>query len=205
MQTELLSSGNDRIRFPVNKLMENFKKKLLKQCNLHKVLMSIHPLNAQRSENTQVRYTRVGTWKKSFSSIWKDRKGRGKKSNSVEWKNRAFQELVEKENCRVCDKLRRQTAAEKIPHLLRPKRNYLFIKTTSNTIFVHLIFQTKIDALRKSWCPGQYFLFWSLFNKAMFFQSILLYLIKVSYWESSQFWVGNKQISINPKIEMFWT
>ena len=57
MQTELLSSGNDRIRFPVNKLMENFKKKLLKQCNLHKVLMLIHPLNAHRSENTQVRYT----------------------------------------------------------------------------------------------------------------------------------------------------
>ena len=57
MQTELLSSGNDRIRFPVNKLMENFKKKLLKQCKLHKVLMIIHPLNAQRSENTQVRYT----------------------------------------------------------------------------------------------------------------------------------------------------
>ena len=149
------------------------------------------------------------------------------------WKNRAFQELVEKENCRVCDKLRRQTAAEKIPHLLRPKRNYLFIKkttsntfssklskpshllrpkrnyffikTTSNTIFVRLIFQTKNDTLSKSWCPRQYFLFWSLFNKAMFFQSILLYLIKVSYWESSQFWVGNKQISINPKIEMFRT
>ena len=147
----------------------------------------------------------LGTWKKAFQVS--ERIGNSLVKNLIVWyeKNWAFQELVEKENCRVCDKLRRQTAAEKIPHLLRPKRNYLFIKTTSNTIFVRLIFQTKIDALRKSWCPGQYFLFWSLFNKAMFFQSILLYLIKVSYWESSQFWVGNKQISINPKIEMFWT
>ena len=101
MQTELLSSGNDRIRFPVNKLMENFKKKLLKQCKLHKVLMIIHPLNAQRSENTQVRYTRVGTWKDAFQVSERIGKDLVKKSNCVVWKNKASQELVEKENCRV--------------------------------------------------------------------------------------------------------
>ena len=57
--------------------------------------------------------------------------------NLIVWyeKNNAFQELVEKENCRVCDKLRRQTAAEKIPHLLRPKRNYLFTKKQLRILF----------------------------------------------------------------------